>query len=107
MQVEFTTAAASSNFTSGWYPTDISVTPFNLSWFLNRSGVGGVHSLIEGTLSDSLASAAVAFTLADVSSNGGGGATAAAYTTPITAIRVTSSASAASTLTFRALQVGT
>ena len=108
-QVEFVTAAASTNFSFGWVPLDIAVTPFNMSWFLNRSGVGAVHSLIEGTLTDfsQQTSAAVAFTLADVSSNSGGGNSAAAWTTPITGIRLTSSASAASTLTFRVLQVGT
>lgn len=109
VQVEFTTAANSSNFTSGWFPLNVHDDVFSLAWHLNRSGAGGQHSLIEGTIADirtAPVSAAVAFTLADVSSNSGGGATAAVYNTPITAVRITTSGSGTSNMSFRVLQVG-
>ena len=107
--IEFTTAANSSNFTSGWFPLNVHQETFNLAWHLNRSGNGAQHSLIEGTLGDvqvAPVSAPVAFTLADVSSNSGGGPSAAAYTTPVRAVRITTSGSGTSNMTFRVLQPG-
>ena len=109
VRVEQTTVLASTNIALPWIPLDVHADVFNISWFLNRTGSGGQLAAVQGTLDNVQqpgVSAAVAFTLADVSSNSGGGATAAAWTTPLAAIRVRVSASASSDMTFRVLQVG-